>query len=71
VFEDAHHWRSVMVRGSLEGVPDERVSDADDVLFDNAQFASLFPHGEPMTDRPRYQLTVEDVTGQKGQGYDV
>lgn len=70
-FEDEHRWRSVVVRGPIEPVPEGDVEAADDALSDNARFASLFPFGEPMTERPRYQLTVEEVTGQKGQGHDV
>ena len=70
-FDDEHHWRSVVVGGPIERVPEDRLEAAKDALFDNARFASLFPYGEPMTERPRYQLTVEEVTGQKGQGHDT
>lgn len=70
-FVDKHHWRSVVVRGQIQRVPEGDLDAADEALFDNAEFASLFPYSEPMTERPRYQLTVEEVTGQKGQGYDV
>lgn len=67
-FADEHHWRSVLARG-----PIERVTDADAAeraLSDNAEFASLFPYGEPMTEWPRYRLAIETVTGQQSQGYD-
>lgn len=69
-FDDEHHWRSVLVRGSLEKVADEDEDEATDIMFDNAQFASLFPHGEPITDHPRYRLVADEVTGQKGQGHE-
>ena len=70
-FKDSHHWRSVLVRAPIERVPEERLDAAKEALFDNAQFASLFPYGEPMTERPRFELAVEEVTGQKGQGYEL
>lgn len=70
-FEDEHHWRSVVARGPLESVAEEDREAVDDVMFDNARFASLFPHGEPITDHPRYRLVPEETTGQKGQGHDV
>lgn len=70
-FEDEHHWRSVVVRGPLESVAEEDRAAVDDVMFDNARFASLFPHGEPITAHPRYRLVPEETTGQKGQGHDV
>ena len=70
-FPDKHHWRSVVVRGPIERVPDDRREAADEALFDNGQFASLSPFGEPMTDRPRYQLTVDDLSARQGQGFDV
>ncbi|NIB99637.1 pyridoxamine 5'-phosphate oxidase family protein [Halobacterium sp. R2-5] len=69
-FDDEHHWRSVVARGPIEEVSAEETDDATDTMFDNAQFASLFPHGEPITDQPRYRLDPEEITGQKGQGYD-
>ena len=70
-FPDEHHWRSVVVRGPLEPVPEDDLEAAEDALFDNARFANLFPYGEPMTERPRYRLTVEEVTGQQGQGHET
>lgn len=70
-FPDEHRWRSVVVRGTLEPVPEGDLDAADEALFGNARFANLSPYGEPMTERPRYQLTVEEATGQKGQGLDV
>lgn len=70
-FEDEHHWRSVVARGPLESVAEEDRAAVDDVMFDNARFASLFPHGEPITAHPRYRLVPEETTGQKGQGHDV
>ena len=69
-FDDQHHWQSVVVRGSLERVPQNRADAAEEAMTDNAQFANLFPYGEPMTEWPRYQLVPDEVTGQKGQGYD-
>lgn len=70
-FDDEHHWRSVLARGPLEAVPDDETDAVDDVMFDNAQFASLFPHGEPITDHPRFRLVPEETTGQQGQGHDA
>ncbi|WP_435181099.1 pyridoxamine 5'-phosphate oxidase family protein [Halorussus sp. AFM4] len=67
-FEDEHRWRSVLVRGPIEPVPEDRTEAVDEALFDNAQFASLYPQGEPMTERTRYRLVPEEVTGQQGQG---
>ncbi|WP_353633890.1 pyridoxamine 5'-phosphate oxidase family protein [Halobacterium sp. NMX12-1] len=69
-FEDEHHWRSVVARGPLEEVSDDDTDDVTETMFENAQFASLFPHGEPITDQPRYRLVPEELTGQKGQGHD-
>ncbi|WP_232701634.1 pyridoxamine 5'-phosphate oxidase family protein [Halobacterium wangiae] len=69
-FEDEHHWQSLVARGPLELVPEADREAVDDVMFDNARFASLFPHGEPITDHPRYRLVPEETTGQKGQGHD-
>ncbi|MHB9287866.1 pyridoxamine 5'-phosphate oxidase family protein [Halobacteriales archaeon Cl-PHB] len=69
--EDANKWRSVVVTGPLTEVPDDEAEDLEDVMFDNAEFASLFPYGEPMTEQVRYKLSVETVTGQKGHGYVV
>ena len=70
-FVDKHHWRSVVVRGQIQRVPERDLDAADEALFDNAEFASLFPYSEPMTERPRYRLTVESVTGQQGQGHEA
>jgi len=67
-FADEHDWRSVLVSGTIEPVPEADLDSVTETLQDNAQFASLFPFGEPMTDRPRYQLVPETMTGQKGQG---
>ncbi|MGB9965565.1 pyridoxamine 5'-phosphate oxidase family protein [Halobacterium sp. CBA1126] len=70
-YDDEHHWRSVVARGPIEEVSEEASDDATDTMFENAQFASLFPHGEPITDQPRYRLVPEELTGQKGQGHDA
>jgi nitroimidazol reductase NimA-like FMN-containing flavoprotein (pyridoxamine 5'-phosphate oxidase superfamily) len=70
-FDDEYHWRSVVARGPLESVPAEDRDAVDDVMFDNARFASLFPHGEPITEHPRYRLDPEMTTGQKGQGHEL
>jgi len=69
--EDANRWRSVVVSGPLTEVSDGEADRLEDVMFDNAEFASLFPYGEPMTAQVRYRLAVGDVTGQKGHGYEV
>jgi len=68
-FEDEHHWRSVVARGPIEEVSADDTDDVTETMFENAQFASLFPHGEPITDQPRYRLVPEELTGQQGQGY--
>lgn len=67
--EDEHRWRSVVVRGPIERVPEEAIEAADETVFESAAFVSLFPPGEPTTERRRYHLAVESVTGQQGQGY--
>lgn len=67
--EDEHRWRSVVVRGPLERVPEAEIEAADEVVFESGAFVSLYPHGEPTTERPRYRLAVESATGQQGQGY--
>jgi nitroimidazol reductase NimA-like FMN-containing flavoprotein (pyridoxamine 5'-phosphate oxidase superfamily) len=69
-FADEHRWRSVVASGPIERVPESDLEAAEAALSANASFASLYPYGEPMTERPRYRLTVDSVTGQKGQGYD-
>jgi len=68
-FEDEHHWRSVVARGPIEEVSADDTDEVTETMFENAQFASLFPHGEPITDQPRYRLVPEELTGQQGQGY--
>lgn len=70
-FDDAHHWRSVVARGRLVKTPDEDAEAVEAVMNDNAEFANLFPFGEPMTEQVRYQLEVEELTGQKGHGHDT
>jgi nitroimidazol reductase NimA-like FMN-containing flavoprotein (pyridoxamine 5'-phosphate oxidase superfamily) len=68
-FDNETRWRSVLVCGQLEKVREENQDRADEILFENAQFVSLFPHGEPVTDQPRFRLRPNVVTGQQGTGY--
>lgn len=67
--ETPDRWRSVIVSGKIGRVPEDRYDDMEDVMFDNAWSARLFPYGEPITEIVRAELRVESVTGQKGAGY--
>lgn len=69
-FDDAHNWRSVVVRGNLVETPEDRSDEVESVMADNAQFANLFPYGEEMEEQVRYQLEVEEMTGQQGHELD-
>lgn len=68
-FDSQTRWRSVIVCGHLEKVHEENQVKADEILFENAQFVSLFPHGEPVTDQLRFRLTPDVITGQQGTDY--
>jgi hypothetical protein len=69
-FVDGNDWRSVVVRGPIEEVPEDRLDAAEAAMSDNARFANLFPYGERMTAWPRYWLVPEEVTGQRSMGAD-
>lgn len=68
--ETPDRWKSVLASGEVGTVPGERYDEMEEVMFDNAWSARLFPYGEPITEIVRAELRVESVTGQKGAGYE-
>lgn len=65
--ESRFDWRSVIALGGVEEVPEEDRAEMDEVVADNAWFPSLFPPAEPMTGVRRCVMTVDEVTGRKGE----
>jgi hypothetical protein len=68
--ETPDRWRSVLARGPVETVPEERHDEMEAVMYDNAWSARLFPYSDPITEIRRAELRIEDATGQKGAGYE-
>jgi nitroimidazol reductase NimA-like FMN-containing flavoprotein (pyridoxamine 5'-phosphate oxidase superfamily) len=61
--ESRFEWRSAVVRGPLEPVPEDERDHVESVMDDNAWFPSLFPPSEPITAVERVALVVEAVSG--------
>jgi nitroimidazol reductase NimA-like FMN-containing flavoprotein (pyridoxamine 5'-phosphate oxidase superfamily) len=65
--ESRFAWRSVLVRGPLEPVPDDERDHAEAVMDDNAWFPSLFYQG-PITGVERFALEMKQVSGRQAGG---
>ncbi len=63
--ESRFEWRSVVVRGPIESVPDDDRDHVEAVMDDNAWFPSLFPPTEPITAVERVALVMDDVSGRR------
>lgn len=63
-------WKSVLASGRVASVPEDRYDEMEEVMYDNAWSARLFPYSEPITEIRRAELRIESVTGQKGAGYE-
>ncbi|MGM0605285.1 MAG: pyridoxamine 5'-phosphate oxidase family protein [Halobacteriota archaeon] len=62
-------WRSVIVTGPLQDVPEPELDYVKDVLDDNAWFPTIYPPTSPMTGVRRMELHVEEATGRKSEEY--
>lgn len=58
-------WKSVLVAGELERVPEEDRERMEEVMYDNALAARLFPYEEPITGITRVRLRIDRVSGRK------
>lgn len=67
--ESRYKWKSVVVRGRLEPVPEDEHAYADEMLDENGWFPTLFPPTAPMSAIHRVALPVTGATGRKGQAY--
>ena len=67
--ESRFRWRSAIVSGPLQPLPEDEVETMEEVMNDNAWFPSLFPPEDPMTAVRRLELHIEEVTGRKGEEY--
>jgi hypothetical protein len=71
--ECAHAYRSVVVRGKIEVLPDPDKPRAIDVLLDHLEEtpeimrAKLQARREPLADVQLWRLVIEEVTGKQGQ----
>lgn len=67
--EGRFRWRSVVARGPLREVPEDKTEAAEESLDDNGWFPTIFPPTDPMTDVNRVELRIEEATGRKGQAF--
>jgi nitroimidazol reductase NimA-like FMN-containing flavoprotein (pyridoxamine 5'-phosphate oxidase superfamily) len=65
--ESQFDWRSVVVFGTLETLPEEAEPRMKEVMEDNAWYPSLFSGTEKMTSVERFRLEVDATTGRKGE----
>jgi hypothetical protein len=56
-------WRSVVVAGPVERVPEDGWDAAREALGDNAWYPSLFSTADPMRDLVLWSLRIEEKTG--------
>jgi hypothetical protein len=63
--ESRFAWRSVVVRGPLDPVPEADRPHVDEVMDDNAWFPSLFPPEEPITGVTWLALRMDRLSGRK------
>ncbi len=68
--ESSARWRSVVAAGEIGWVPEADRDKMEDVMYDNALAARLFPYEEPVTDIARTELRITNLTGRKGMGYE-
>lgn len=66
--ESSTSWKSVVVAGEIEEVPGDERERMEEVMYDNALAARLFPYEEPITSITRARLRIDRVTGRKGMG---
>jgi len=64
-----HKWKSVVVQGPLDEVAGEDHEEIEEINTDNAWFSRLIPFNEPMKGQYSFKMKLQDVTGQKGHGY--
>jgi nitroimidazol reductase NimA-like FMN-containing flavoprotein (pyridoxamine 5'-phosphate oxidase superfamily) len=64
--QDRFDWRSAIVQGRIQKTPDQ-TEYHEDVLEDNAWFPVIFPPAKPMTGVMRAVMTIDEVSGHKGQ----
>lgn len=67
--ETRHVWKSAIVHGTLQPVPEDEFDRVEGVLKDNAWFPSIFPPNRPITGFHRMVLRIDEATGRKGEGY--
>lgn len=63
-------WRSVLVTGEVGTVPESDHDAMEEVMYDDALAARLFPYDEPVTEVRRAELRGESVSDRKGMGYE-
>ena len=67
--ESQYEWASVIVRGSLEEVPEDEQKTMEEVMESNAWHPSLYPPLEPTTGIDRFELVITEASGRKGLEY--
>lgn len=68
--ESGTRWKSVLVGGPVDRVPEAERGRMEDAMYDNALAARLFPYEEPITSITRARLRIDRVTGRKGTGHE-
>lgn len=68
--ESSTRWRSVVAAGEINQVPESDRETMEEVMYDNALAARLFPFEEPVTNIARTELRITNLTGRKGVGYE-
>lgn len=58
-------WTSVVVRGSVDPVPSDRLDELDRAMEENAWHPSLFPPTEPMTGVERFEMRIDAASGRQ------
>lgn len=67
--ESSTRWRSVVAAGEIGWVSEADRETMEEVMYDNALAARLFPFEEPVTGIDRAELRITTLTGRKGMGF--
>lgn len=67
--ESSTKWRSVLASGEVGPVPEADHERMEEVMYDNALAARLFPYEEPVTEIRKTELRIDSLSGRKGMGH--
>ena len=67
--DSKQRWRSVVVRGPLQEIRQEKKRNVEKILMNSPWFSTILPPKDPIREVRQFVLAIEELSGRKGEEF--